>query len=47
VADEAVWLFDVHRAGDPDGVLPAADDEYFAQFFDYPAEDAYLAARRG
>jgi hypothetical protein len=32
----------VYRAGDSDGVLPAADDPYFARFFDYAAEDAYL-----
>ncbi len=45
VADEVDWLFDAYRAGDPDGVLPAADDPYFARFFDYPAEDAYLGKR--
>jgi nucleoside-diphosphate-sugar epimerase len=44
VADEVDWLFDVHRAGDPDGVLPSPDDPFFAQYFDYAAEDAYLAA---
>ena len=43
VAEEIDWLFDAHRAGDPDHVLPAADDPYFAEFFDYAAEDAYLA----
>jgi len=42
VADEVDWLFDVYRAGDPDGLLPAADDEFFAEYFDYAAEDAYL-----
>jgi nucleoside-diphosphate-sugar epimerase len=42
VAEEVDWLFDVYRAGDPDGLLPAPDDPYFAGFFDYPAEDAYL-----
>ena len=45
VADEVDWLFDVYRAGDRDGVLPAADDPYFARFFDYAAEDAYLRNR--
>jgi len=43
VAEEIDWLFDAYRAGDPDHVLPAADDQYFAKFFDYAAEDAYLA----
>ncbi|HWG23038.1 NAD-dependent epimerase/dehydratase family protein [Actinospica sp.] len=43
VAEEVDWLFDVYRAGDPDGLLPAPDDPYFAGFLDYPAEDAYLA----
>jgi len=47
VADEVDWLFDVYRAGDPDGLLPAPDDPFFARFFDYAAEDAYLAAGRG
>jgi len=43
VAEEVDWLFDAYRAGDPDHVLPAADDGFFAEFFDYAAEDAYLA----
>jgi hypothetical protein len=43
VADEVDWLFDLYRAGDPDGLLPAADDGFFAGYFDYAAEDAYLA----
>ena len=46
VADEVDWLFDLYRAGDPDGLLPAADDPYFAGYFDYAAEDAYLADRQ-
>ena len=46
VADEVDWLFDVYRAGDPDGVLPGVEDEFFARYFDYPAEDAYLARHR-
>ncbi|MBR7829962.1 saccharopine dehydrogenase NADP-binding domain-containing protein [Actinospica sp. MGRD01-02] len=45
VAEEVDWLFDVHRSGDPRGVLPSPRDAYFARFFDYAAEDAYLAAR--
>ncbi|HET9173198.1 MAG TPA: NAD-dependent epimerase/dehydratase family protein [Actinospica sp.] len=47
VADEVDWLFDLYRAGDPDGLLPPADDPFFARFFDYAAEDAFLAAREG
>lgn len=46
VADEVDWLFDEYRAGDPNGLLPTADDPFFARFFDYAAEDAYLAARQ-
>jgi nucleoside-diphosphate-sugar epimerase len=46
VAEEVDWLFDAFRAGDPDRVLPAADDRFFAQYFDYAAEDAYLARRQ-
>ncbi len=37
------WLVAAHRTGDPNGVLPRPDDPYFAPYFDYPAEDAYLA----
>ena len=43
VAEEVDWLFDAFRAGDPDRVLPAEDESFFARFFDYAAEDAYLA----
>ena len=45
VVEEIDWLFDAYRAGDPDKVLPAADDPFFARFFDYAAEDAYLESR--
>ena len=31
------------RAGDPDRVLPASDDPYFAPLLNYADEDAYLA----
>lgn len=44
VADTIDWLYDLHRAGDPHGELPTSQDPYFARFFDYAAEDAYLAA---
>ena len=46
VADEVDWLVDVYRAGDPGRVLPGPQDAFFARFFDYAAEDAYLAGRR-
>jgi nucleoside-diphosphate-sugar epimerase len=45
VAEEVDWLFDAFRAGDPEGVLPAEDDPFFAKYLDYAAEDAYLASR--
>lgn len=44
VADTVDWLYDLHRAGDPRRALPSSQDPYFAGFFDYAAEDAYLAA---
>ncbi|HEY2794296.1 MAG TPA: NAD-dependent epimerase/dehydratase family protein [Micromonosporaceae bacterium] len=45
VAAELDWLVAAARAGDPDGILPPADDAYFQQFFDYAREDAWLAGR--
>ncbi len=36
------WLVAAQRAGDPDGVLPRADDPYFACFFDYEQEDTWI-----
>jgi nucleoside-diphosphate-sugar epimerase len=45
VADEVEWLVAVARRGAGASVLPGPDDEFFAQFLDYPAEDRYLAAR--
>lgn len=44
VGAEVEWLVSAARLGDPGGVLPPADDDYFAQFLDYDAEDRYLAA---
>jgi nucleoside-diphosphate-sugar epimerase len=45
VAGAVDWLVDAARRGDPDGVLPAPDDEFFAPYFDYAAEDEYLNRR--
>jgi len=36
------WLVAAQQAGDPDGILPRADDPYFACFFDYEQEDTCL-----
>lgn len=44
VAASIEWLCDAYRSGDPDGQLPSPQDPYFESFFDYGAEDAYLAA---
>jgi nucleoside-diphosphate-sugar epimerase len=33
------------KNGDPEGVLPAAEDPYFAGYFDYAAEDSFIAGR--
>ncbi len=43
VVDEVDWLVAAHQSSDPDGVLPAQDDPFFAPLLDYAAEDAYLA----
>jgi nucleoside-diphosphate-sugar epimerase len=43
VADTVDWLYDLHRSGDPRHELPDPQDPYFADCFDYAAEDAYLA----
>jgi len=45
VAKAVDWLVDAAGRGDPDGVLPAPDDEFFAPYFDYAAEDQYLSRR--
>jgi nucleoside-diphosphate-sugar epimerase len=42
VAESVDWLYDAYRAGDPRSELPSTQDPYFAKFFDYAAEDAYL-----
>jgi nucleoside-diphosphate-sugar epimerase len=47
VAAEIDWLVDAARTGDPAGILPGADDPYFGEFFDYEAEDRFLAGRTG
>jgi nucleoside-diphosphate-sugar epimerase len=44
VAPEIDWLAAAAR-GENDFPLPAEDDPFFARYFDYAAEDAYLAAR--
>ncbi|HEX4789107.1 MAG TPA: NAD-dependent epimerase/dehydratase family protein [Actinospica sp.] len=43
VIETVDWLYDAYRAGDPRRELPSPQDPYFADFFDYAAEDAYLA----
>ena len=43
VAAELDWLVAAARSGDPAEVLPPPDDPYFAPFFDYAREDAWLA----
>ncbi|WP_433755893.1 NAD-dependent epimerase/dehydratase family protein [Nocardia sp. CA-135398] len=39
------WLISAARSGDPSRILPPDNDPYFGQFFDYPAEDEFLAGR--
>ncbi|HEY7049241.1 MAG TPA: NAD-dependent epimerase/dehydratase family protein [Jatrophihabitantaceae bacterium] len=46
VVDEVDWLVDAARRGDPGGVLPSREDELFAAWFDYAAEDEYLSRRQ-
>jgi nucleoside-diphosphate-sugar epimerase len=46
VAAEVDWLVATARAGDPAGVLPPADDDFFAPLFDYVAESRYLSGDR-
>lgn len=43
VKAEIDWLVHAARSGDPVGVLPAADDEFFRRFFDYAREDDWLS----
>lgn len=42
VGQEIDWLVTAGRTGDQSGILPAPDDPYFSQFFDYSREDAWL-----
>lgn len=46
VAAEIDWLLDSARAGDRAGILPKTEDPYFSRFFEYAAEDAFLAGRK-
>ncbi|MFI6778986.1 hypothetical protein [Nocardia sp. NPDC050412] len=45
VAAQLDWLTSAARSGDISRILPTDDDPYFRQFFDYPAEDEFLAGR--
>ncbi|WP_218020101.1 NAD-dependent epimerase/dehydratase family protein [Nocardia anaemiae] len=45
VAAQLDWLMSAARSGDPSRILPADNDPYFRRFFDYPAEDEFLAGR--
>lgn len=44
VTAELDWLVDAARGRAGFDTVPPADDSFFAQFLDYAAEDAYLAA---
>lgn len=43
VRAELDWLVGAARSGDPDGILPAPDDDFFRGYFDYAREDAWLS----
>lgn len=43
VGPEVEWLATAQRRGDPTGILPAPDDSFFAHYFDYDREDAWLS----
>lgn len=45
VAAQIDWLVHAASTGDPAGVLPSVSDPYFSRFFDYQAEDEFLARR--
>ncbi|MEV2222234.1 NAD-dependent epimerase/dehydratase family protein [Nocardia vinacea] len=45
VAAQLDWLISAARSGDRSRILPADDDPYFRQFFDYPPEDEFLVGR--
>jgi nucleoside-diphosphate-sugar epimerase len=42
VAEEIDWLVESAHGGEDAALLPRDDDEYFARYFAYPAEDLYL-----
>jgi nucleoside-diphosphate-sugar epimerase len=43
VAEAVDWLVSAARGGEGAAKLPGPDDEFFAPFLDYAAEDVYLA----
>ncbi len=43
VREEVDWLVAAVRGGDPQGIVPRADDPYFRRFFDYSREDEWIA----
>jgi len=45
VVDTVDWLVDSARGGPDAAKLPRDDDEFFAELFDYAAEDRFLATR--
>jgi nucleoside-diphosphate-sugar epimerase len=45
IIDTVDWLVEAARGGPDAAKLPAADDEFFAELFDYAAEDRFLASR--
>ena len=45
VVDAVEWLVEAARGGPDAAKLPRDDDEFFAELFDYAAEDRFLASR--
>ncbi len=45
VFDTVEWLVEAARGGPDAAKLPRDDDEFFAELFDYAAEDRFLASR--
>jgi nucleoside-diphosphate-sugar epimerase len=45
ITDTVDWLVEAAGGGHDAAKLPAADDEFFAELFDYAAEDRFLASR--
>jgi nucleoside-diphosphate-sugar epimerase len=45
VVDTVEWLVESARGGPDAAKLPRDDDEFFAELFDYAAEDRFLASR--